>query len=275
MIVGQHESSAKVEQNRLLHNKIADRYHRIHDDIFNPYEQDRIRNHLSTIRGTFVTEPPLALDYGCGSGNLTHHLRRLGFRVVSADISDRFIELLAQRYSTDQLVTPYLLAGDLNKDLKQYTFDLVCVYSVLHHLPDYLHVLKSLITLIGQNGYLYIDHEACDSFWMDDEKYLQLQRRSRWRKLLTKWPSLFSWNWYAMKYRMVKEPRFQPEGDLHVWKDDHIEWARIRCLAAEQRLREIHSEDYLSYRPYYSAELFHKYSAVTADMHCSVFKKGQ
>jgi SAM-dependent methyltransferase len=263
---------AQIEENRLLHNRIADSYHHIHDDIFNLHEQSRIRNILSDLRSSLQPITPIALDFGCGSGNMTRHLRDLGCSVVSADISDRFVTLLSEQYKNDSMVKPYLLSGD-SKDLDGYQFDFVCIYSVLHHLPDYLQVLRYLTDRIAPGGILYIDHEASDVFWQDDAMYLELQRQTRINKLRVYWRKFFSWSWYQSKYRMRKNPRYQPEGDIHVWHDDHIEWQSIRNLLSAEGFNEIYSRDYLAYRPYYPMPIFEKYAELTSDMHCSVFQR--
>jgi SAM-dependent methyltransferase len=262
----------QIEQNRLLHNRIANRYQHIHDDIFNANEQSRIRGLLSTVRSSLTPRTPLALDFGCGSGNITRHLKALGCRVVAADISDRFVALIREKYEGDSMVMPLLLAGD-PRELDGYQFDLVCVYSVLHHLPDYLQVLRNLARCTALGGMLYIDHEASDAFWKDDPKYSELQRQTWLNKLRANWTKLFNWRWYESKYRMLRNPRYQPEGDIHVWRDDHIEWKSIRSLLLAEGFDEVYSQDYLAYRSYYPLEVFQKYAAVTTDMHCSVFQK--
>jgi SAM-dependent methyltransferase len=271
-MTNQSDSRAKIELNRQLHNSIADSYQYIHDDIFNAHEQSRIRSVLSSLRHSLTPQMPMALDFGCGSGNMTLHLRDLGFQVVSSDISDRFIALMRERYKNDSMVKPYLLSGNSN-DLDEYKFDLICIYSVLHHLPDYLQVLRDLVGRINPGGMIYIDHEASEVFWQDDAKYLELQRQTRLNKIRANFWKLFKWTWYQSKYRILKNPRYQPEGDIHVWHDDHIEWQPIRSLLRAEGFKEIYSLDYLAYRPYYPMPIFTKYAELTSDMHCSVFQR--
>lgn len=268
----QDNSFTKIEQNRLLHNKIADKYQEIHDEIFNAHEQTRIHKILIKLKKSLGSSAPLALDFGCGSGNLTRLLRREGFMVVSADISNRFIELIQNKYKSDSLVIPLLLQGSPN-DLNDYQFDLVCIYSVLHHLPNYLESLREISSRIKDGGFLYIDHEACDTFWQDDPEYLQLQRKVRFKKQLLNWNKLFKLSWYIDKFRMIQNARYQPEGDIHVWKDDHIEWQLIRDLMQKEGFEEVYSQDYLHNRMHYSIDIFNEYSSKTSDMHYSVFRK--
>ena len=45
------------------------------------------------------------LDFCCGSGNLTRHLLELGFEVVAADVSERFLALVERRFEGAPLTT--------------------------------------------------------------------------------------------------------------------------------------------------------------------------
>lgn len=266
------QAAALVERNRQLHNTVAKQYHLIHDDIFNAHEQARIGRRLAEVRQALPPEA-VALDFGCGSGNMTAHLRALEFKVVSADVADEFVALLSKRYESDPAVEPYLLSGDAAADLNGYEFDLICIYSVLHHLPDYLGVLLSLAARVRPGGYIYIDHEASESLWTNDPRYAELQRRVRWHKLRAQWRKVLSWSWYRTRIMMMRDPRYQQEGDIHVWPDDHIEWRRIRAMLGTAGFAEAYSEDYLCYRSHYPQDVFRAFAPVTSDMHCSVFKR--
>ena len=70
----------------------SSQYEHLHKEIFNPIEQERLSKALSTaIKAVRTNSKPLtALDYGCGSGNLTRVLIEAGIETVSADISDGF-----------------------------------------------------------------------------------------------------------------------------------------------------------------------------------------
>jgi hypothetical protein len=38
-----------------------------------------------------------------------------------------------------------------------------------------------------------------------------------------------------------------PEGDLHIWADDHIEWAKLEARAHAHDVRPVLVRDYLLY----------------------------
>src|SRR5688572_24017072 len=129
----------RIAHNIRVHDQVAGRYEATHDEIFNPVEQARLAEALARAAAAVRTNipRPRALDFGCGSGNLTRHLLALGFEVVAADVSPRFLELIERRHSGDP-VTAWRLDGESLAGLGDSAFDLVATYSVLHHVPDYL-----------------------------------------------------------------------------------------------------------------------------------------
>ena len=65
--------------------------------------------------------------------------------------------------------------------------DLVAVYSVLHHVPDYLKIIEEMIRVSKPGGVLYIDHEVSPSYWNQSKEYKDFlekacKRKSFWEK---------------------------------------------------------------------------------------------
>ena len=102
-----------------------------------------------------------ALDYGCGSGNITNQLLNLNINVVAADVSSHFLTLVRQKFSCDRLSTLSLNGKDLI-GVEADSFDFIAVYSVLHHIPDYLAAITELARVCKPGGVIYIDHEQND-----------------------------------------------------------------------------------------------------------------
>ncbi len=145
----------RVERNIRAHDRIARRYERIHGEIFNAVEQQRLRKHLEDAIASIETDssPKLALDFGCGSGNLTAHLVDLNFRVTAADVSPRFLEMVRARYRDAALpVSLVQLNGHDLGSIEDRNFDLVATYSVLHHVPDYLAIVDEIARVIKPGG---------------------------------------------------------------------------------------------------------------------------
>ena len=81
------QQRAVVQANVRAYAKVAHRYDRKHDEIFNPVEQSRLRGSLERATGEIRSGGWRALDIGCGTGNVTAHLLELGFEVTAADVS--------------------------------------------------------------------------------------------------------------------------------------------------------------------------------------------
>ena len=121
-------------------------YETAHGDIFNPIEQQRLHNSLrDAIQAVQTDSTPLtALDYGCGSGNLTRHLIDLGVHTVSADVSDDFLKAIERNFADTALSETLKINGADLTNVPDGRFDLVASYSVLHHVPDYLAIVAEM-----------------------------------------------------------------------------------------------------------------------------------
>jgi len=136
-----------IKHNIKTHDLIYDKYEQIHGDIFNPIEQRRVYNLLEQTRA-YIETPSVrkeALDYGCGSGNLTKHLIDLGFYVISADISENFLALIKEKYGHTGMSETLKINGQDLSNIENNRFDFVAAYSVLHHIPDYLQIIRDMM----------------------------------------------------------------------------------------------------------------------------------
>lgn len=263
-------SQLEIERNIAVHDRIARQYDARHGEIFNDIEQGRLRAALFCAlslvekRSTTLT----ALDVGCGSGNLSHHLLDLGLQVVAADVSQGFLDLVEHRFSGRQIKTVRLNGRDLS-NVSSASCDIVAAYSVLHHIPDYLTVIEEMARVCAPGGVIFLDHEPTEKFWAGDPVYDQFTAealRFDWRKYLVL-------SNYVAGVRRIFDPRYANEGDIHVWPDDHIEWPKIDVCLAEAGFDCVHSEDYLLYRKLYRPEIYNKYIGKCFDMKNKIYKK--
>ncbi len=116
-------------------------------------------------------------------------------------------------------------------------------YSVLHHIPDYLAAVKELIRVVKPDGIIYIDHEVCPSYWEENPEYMSYleylgnQFSSQHLMELNSAPykrparNLFINILSSWKQRIMDRYRpDQRDGDIHVFKGDHIDWSAIESL---------------------------------------------
>ncbi len=263
-----------IQENIDRHEKIAHVYDKRHTEINNDIEQQRLRTALQQAHDCIdnVERLPVALDFGCGTGNLTRHLVDIGFRVTAADVTPSFVEL-ATAYDPSSTTGFRLNGKDLN-GLADDTFDLVATYSVLHHVPDYLAAVRELVRVTRPGGLIVIDHEASPEYWLSssilDEFRAIVKRPFSLRAFL---PKLASPAWYLKKIRLLMNPRYAEEGDIHVWPDDHIEWDEIQRILEETGASIVDIDDYLLYQPHYPLDVYDRYRNRCTDMRLLIARK--
>jgi ubiquinone/menaquinone biosynthesis C-methylase UbiE len=259
-------------------------YVRRHDEIFNTVESDRLRASLKRALAFSTTEAshPHVLDFGCGSGNVTEQLVSLGARVTAADVSPEFLRMVGERFPDEATVHTHRLNGRDLDGIPDGSFDMVTTYSVLHHVPDYLSAVSELCRVLLPGGVLYIDHEAAPNVWAGDDQlegyraavsarelasmrrfldpsYLRQQARRQLRQV---------------RRRLLRDPRYWEEGDLHVWPDDHIEWERVRTVVERAGLSVMEETDYLLRRARVPSDIYDRYRDATADTRLLIARRG-
>ncbi|MBU5612541.1 class I SAM-dependent methyltransferase [Geomonas azotofigens] len=277
--------SERIDYNSRIHNLIAPVYEARHAEIFNESEQARIRAQLRFALESIDDAPahPRVLDFGAGTGNLTRHLLELGARVVASDVSSGCLKELKAMAGGSGHLELSLLNG---RDLSQFadgSFDMVAVYSVLHHVPDYLGVIEEFVRVLKPGGVVYLDHEVCPDFWGSSPDYqayqaelgdrLVAERQGLGRYLLGILRRRNRWRYLAAALYLRWRTFDDDEGDIHTHPDDHIEWDRIRMLL-EPRCEVLRELDYLVCRERsVPAGVWEKWHARCADMRLLIARK--
>jgi SAM-dependent methyltransferase len=257
-------------ENISIHDRVANVYEARHGEIFNDIEQSRVKaalaRALALVLSTSVKKT--ALDFGCGSGNLTRHLLDLGLEVTACDVSPRFLDLITRNFSGFPVRTHRLNGEDL-REIPPGSVDFAAAYSVLHHVPDYLGAVAEMARVCRPGGIIYLDHEHTPSFWTHDAVYSQFvaeAERFNWRKFLVP-------HNYVGKLRRLFNPRYANEGDIHVWPDDHIEWSLIEEVLINAGCEIVQREDYLLYRRLYRRDVYKRYKDRCVDQRLLVARK--
>lgn len=268
-----------VAHNRNAHNALAARYDGHHPEIFNDTEQARLRDAVTRAvdhARAGGQQRVRALDVGCGTGNLTSHLIAAGARVTAADLSTRFFDVIRERFASGLDAVQALNGRDL-RPIADGAFAAVAAYSVLHHIPDYLAMVREMARVTAPGGVVMIDHEWADAYWTSPAIAEFLREAVVWPP--RRW-------WYVMQpsryWKRVRpflhwqrwtDPRWMPEGDLHIWPDDHIEWARIEATLAEAGCEVVVREQYLHFEPRYRRDVWERWRTKTADMQLLIARK--
>ncbi|MFA5880388.1 MAG: class I SAM-dependent methyltransferase [Candidatus Margulisiibacteriota bacterium] len=266
------KQNKEIKHNVLAHDNIYNEYEQIHSEIYNLLEQDRLHQQLKQAIGYIKTPstPKEALDYGCGSGNLTKHLLNLGLRVTASDISNNFLALIKEKFGHTGKIKTLKINGQDLSNVENNQYDLVATYSVLHHIPDYLSAIKELVRVTKKGGVIYLDHENNESFWNKSKEYEEFLKLVKVEK---NWRRFFKLSKYLNKVKKTINPRYQSEGDIHVFPDNHIEWEKIADLLNNNGCEIVLKKDYLLYIKGYSVDIYQEYKNKCTDMKVLIARK--
>jgi 2-polyprenyl-3-methyl-5-hydroxy-6-metoxy-1,4-benzoquinol methylase len=270
-----------IARNRSAHDRVARAYDERHGEIFNDIEQARLaaaaREAVAAVTGA-PRDGVRALDVGAGTGNLTRQLLACGARVTAADLSLECLAVVRERFGPTGRLETAALDGERLAAFADGAFDLVACCSVLHHVPDYLALVRELGRVVRNGGVVWLDHERHDASWLPDE------RRDAFLREAVPWPAK-TWRRFvrpAAYWRRVRplfewrrwlDRRWMPEGDLHIWPDDHIEWAQVESALAGRGVRALVVRDYLLYEPRYRREAWERWKDRVTDYRMWIGRK--
>lgn len=263
-----------LKRNISAHNRVAKKYKRLHGEIYNNVEQSRLREDLQGAVSKITTENKVkkVLDFGCGAGNLTMHLVSLGCEVIASDVSQGFLDLVSSS-SYGTCVDTLLLNGIDLSNIPDESLDMVATYSVLHHIPDYIGILKEFMRVLRPGGIVYIDHEPSIGYWKGNPSYLsfQIEMKKHVKLNLRKYFRINNYiDWFIRKFI---NHRFRREGDIHVFPDDHIEWGNVVTELVKHGGKVILEKKYLLFRQNYNEAIYNAYKDKLSDMHVLAVKK--
>ena len=110
-----------------------------------------------------------ALDYGAGTGLLTHALAPRVRRVTAVDSSAGMLAVLAKKAQATGMANIEPLLADFAKDpLPTGPYDLIASAMTLHHVADVAALLCKFLTLLAPGGHLALaDLDAEDGSFHD------------------------------------------------------------------------------------------------------------
>ncbi len=144
-----------ISANQLVHNEMDDgEYaslapHLCHASIRSRYLA--LVDYVYSIASS-GKDVPFVLDLGAGDGTATIPFLERGARVLAVDISEQQLKQLrdkCDKYGARLQSRMEEMAVVLREGHK---FDLIIMNSVLHHIPDYMEVLRLVVQSLNQGG---------------------------------------------------------------------------------------------------------------------------
>ncbi len=267
----QDDALRGIGHNAAAHDRVADSYDRKHEEIYNPIEQARLEAVIADLVATSGLDCPAVLDVGAGTGNLSLKFLGAGCRVCAADVSPRSLERLVAKAGPGALLSTSVIR-DERLPFDDASFDIAGTYSVLHHVPDYLLTVREMVRVLRPGGLLYIDHEASEGSWRPGAALAEYRARTRLTlaahlRQLVATGELFTPAFAKTAFmKAFVNRRYEREGDLHVWPDDHVEWDRVESVLREAGADIVRSHEYLHYHPRGGVALFERYRERCTDM---------
>jgi ubiquinone/menaquinone biosynthesis C-methylase UbiE len=275
-----HHIAAEKEEgvfryNAQAYNKIYKIYNLKHSEIYNSIEQERLKRVIS---GIVSNKNISVLDVGAGTGNLALKFLSSDSKVTAADVSVNSLELLKQLSNNNQNLKTITLT-DNKLPFEDNSFDVVATYSVLHHIPNYLLTVQEMLRVTKKGGLIYIDHEHNETKWFptkDLNEYYSINKKGKfyYLKVLYKTRELFTFGFIKeMFIRTFLNKKYEKEGDVHVWPDDHINWDKIKEIFLKDGHKILTENNYLLYRPEAGLIPYNKYKNRCNDIKYIIVQK--
>lgn len=269
-----------IAENVAAYDRVASSYDGDHQEIFNEVEQARLAGAVRDVlaaAGHRSDRPSRVLDVGAGTGNLSAHFLEAGAVVVSADVSSGCLRVVTERFKDTGRHSAQQIDGRSLAVFGDAAFDIVACYSVLHHVPDYLSLIAEMARVVRRGGMLYLDHERHDASWNSPAREQFFGEAwvfppKRWTRFIT--PRNY-WNRIRplLEWRRWFNPRWMPEGDLHIWPDDHIEWEKVDARARAHGVLPERVHDYLLYDAHFDRAVWERWKDRVNDYRMWVGRK--
>ena len=131
-----------------FHSRLASKYRE--QPFFRPENLERVRSLLSSIAAE--TGGARLLDIGCGTGFIFDLAYDLFTHLDGVDITPQMLELVTARRNVRTCI-----ASAEALPFEDEIFDVVTMYSVLHHLPDLASALREARRVLRPGGILCAD----------------------------------------------------------------------------------------------------------------------
>lgn len=133
----------------------------------------RVRNLIiENFISKYVSKKSEIVEFGCGTGFVSSHLKRLGYELDCADIS---IQGLIYCRNRDSGRDYYQF--NLYDSLFYNHYDCICAFDVLEHISDDYKVLRNFYGALKNDGILFVTVPANKLLWSETDELADHKRR--------------------------------------------------------------------------------------------------
>ena len=130
-------------------------------DWWNPEGGYRLLHDINPLRLNFIQQytaltKKSILDVGCGGGILSESLAQLGANVSALDLAPDVIAVAKQHAQESGLTIDYQCLSAESLAQQQQTFDVVCCFEMLEHIPHPEQMMKTLSRLCKPGGWVFV-----------------------------------------------------------------------------------------------------------------------
>lgn len=212
-------------------NKVKGHFRGIYKDIFpqntgqferhfkDTIEPETSRNLLQLVcQVSKITKNSKILDLGCGFGTFVFVGRKNGYETYGVDIAEFEIDFARKRIKTelpncfsDEI---YQLCSVESLPFKDKSFDVVTLWNLLEHVPDYRKVLKEADRVLKPSGFLFLV----------SPNYLALREEAHYHLL---WFPLFPKKLGKLYLKLNKRnPSFLMNNIFYITKPGVLKWLK-------------------------------------------------
>lgn len=133
--------------------------HEYRDIVYDQHSLNVVERVISEIMKQFKADQKISwLDVGCGIGKVSEIALKHNLVYVGIDVSKKNIQYCKKKLSFE------FLCGDFALTTIKKKFHVITFISSLHHFPDWGQVIQKALSLLHENGVIYIEHEPTRFF---------------------------------------------------------------------------------------------------------------
>ena len=118
------------------------------------------------------SSPQRVLDLGCGYGGFLPGLKEIGQEIYPSDIS-----LDSMSYCVERGFTKSTVGSGYSLPYADDSFDLVCMFDAIEHIPDDNRVMREVHRILRPGGQILVTVPAYQFLYANNDRVAQHQRR--------------------------------------------------------------------------------------------------